>query len=191
MNNEKGFATILGLCLILVMALLVKGIQEAETNHAYETTDFQTEFDLKNAADSGIYEAAKKVFDDPENPDILFLNTNPYKYKRKNSQKKILTKNFSDGNIAVEVWCERIFIKHFEKKYPSYEENPKGSTQKAYTLVSKAETTDKRTGGKIYSRSFAYVLLTEKEFEDEDGNKTYRKISDTKIHFMELPSTEK
>ena len=52
--NEKGFATILGLCLILAIALVVKGIQESEGNHVYATTDFQTEYDLQNAAEVGI-----------------------------------------------------------------------------------------------------------------------------------------
>ena len=59
--TEKGFATILGLCLILVIALIVKGIQEAEMNHAYETTDFQAEFDLQNAADSALVETVDEA----------------------------------------------------------------------------------------------------------------------------------
>ena len=59
--NEKGFATIFGLCLILAIALVVKGIQESEMNHAYETSDFQTEFELQNLADSGIYRAVDEI----------------------------------------------------------------------------------------------------------------------------------
>ena len=63
--NEKGFATILGLCLLLALVLVVKGIQESEGNHAYEMTDFQTECDLQNAAEVGIYKAVKIVRDGP------------------------------------------------------------------------------------------------------------------------------
>ncbi|MBQ7454584.1 MAG: hypothetical protein IJS69_06015, partial [Selenomonadaceae bacterium] len=59
--NQRGFATIFGLCLILVIALIVKGIQAAEFNHIHETADFQTEIDLQNAADGGIYEAVEEV----------------------------------------------------------------------------------------------------------------------------------
>ena len=59
--NQKGFATTLGLCLILAIVLVVKGIQESEINHSYETTDFQTEYDLQNAAEIGIHMAAAKV----------------------------------------------------------------------------------------------------------------------------------
>ena len=59
--REKGFATILSLCLILVIALIVKGIQAAETNHAFETANFQTEIELQNAAESSIIAAVEEV----------------------------------------------------------------------------------------------------------------------------------
>ena len=44
--RQKGFATIFGLCLVLVIALVVKGIEEAEMNHAYEAMNYQAEFEL-------------------------------------------------------------------------------------------------------------------------------------------------
>ena len=66
--RQKGFATIFGLCMILAIALCVKSIQEAEMNHARETTNFQTELELQSAADGGIYEQGtpQKIFDAPQ-----------------------------------------------------------------------------------------------------------------------------
>ena len=175
MTNEKGFATILGLCLILVIALIVKGIQESEMNHAYETTDFKTELDLQNAADSGIYAAAALIH---EKPSTLPLDKNST-YNRKAAQNQIIkpTKKFSLGDIYVEVWGERVMIKHFKQSYSPYKQVSLNKQSKAYILFSKAEVQSKQTNGKLYRRSFAYVLF------DENNN------SDMIIHFMELPSS--
>ena len=76
--REKGFATILSLCLILVIALIVKGIQAAETNHAFETANFQTEIELQNAAESSIIAAVEEVKLAKKNGvELLPQNTNP------------------------------------------------------------------------------------------------------------------
>ncbi len=56
--REKGFATIFGLCLILAVAFVVKGIQAAEANHAREVLSFELEQILQSAAESGIIEAS-------------------------------------------------------------------------------------------------------------------------------------
>ena len=61
MNNERGFVTIFALCLIIVVALVVRGIQESDANRNKEADILLAEFDLQNAADGGIYEAAEKV----------------------------------------------------------------------------------------------------------------------------------
>ncbi len=57
--KQKGFATIFGLCLILILALVVKGIQEAEANHAREVLNFEMEQMLQSAAESGIVEVVE------------------------------------------------------------------------------------------------------------------------------------
>lgn len=57
--RQKGFATVFGLCMILIITLIVKGIQEAETNHAREVLNFEMEQVLQHAAESGIIEAVK------------------------------------------------------------------------------------------------------------------------------------
>ena len=175
MMTEKGFATIFGLCLILVIALVVKGIQESEMNHAYETTDFQTEFELKNAADSGIYEAAKLVHAAPL--EVLPLNMT---YQRNKHQKRLLSetiKSFS-GSIKVDVWGERLVMKHFKEIYPSYGQEDLNDNDEVCVLLSKAELQSARMDGKIYCRAFAYISF------NEDGT------IDKTIHFMALPSSK-
>ena len=185
MMTEKGFATIFGLCLILVIALVVKGIQESEMNHAYETTDFQTEFELKNAADSGIYEAAESIYSRVKNnekwEDILPpARTYHLSNSRKAGQKNLipLKKIFTDKNIEVEVWGERLVMKHFKEIYPSYGQEDLNDNDEVCVLLSKAELQSARMDGKIYCRAFAYISF------NEDGT------IDKTIHFMALPSSK-
>lgn len=187
--NQKGFATIFGLCLILVIALCVKGIEEAEMNHAYETADFQTEADLQNAADSGIYMAVAKIKQGlTSNKNYLPFNKTLLADKRKDYQKKVIDKSIkaSSGNIKVTVWAERVLVypysvdyNNFNSYYQKYiaklvDKDKPAKQRVAYILFSKAEVEKPRIGGKLYRRSFAYVAL------DEEGN------SDKTIHFMEI-----
>lgn len=155
--NQKGFATILGLCLILSIALVVKGIQESEGNHSYETTDFQTEYDLQNAAEIGLYKAVKMVRD---NPNLLPFNRemNPRgNYQRKFN--RITIKTLSGSDIYVDVWGERILIRPYgEVDYKNKVTSWTGEKKLAYSFFSKAEFTSPRTGGKLYRRAFGYVL---------------------------------
>ena len=97
--KQKGFATIFGLCMILVVALIVRGIQESETNHAREVSNFEFEQALQSAAESGIVEAAEK---------IRGKNFTKGKIPVSNKTLKKAEKNFS---ITVEVWGEHGNIK--------------------------------------------------------------------------------
>lgn len=177
--RQKGFATIFALCMILVIALVVKGIQESEMNHVYETADFQAEFELQNAADSAIYETAEMIRLDST---TLQSSTNPYG-SRKYGQFNIFstTKESAVGSIKIEVWGERL---DNNKKFKTYnktyspdklkvlkDNKHKEILKTGYILLSVAEVESKQTGEKIYRRAFAYVL---------DGD-------DKTIHFMTLP----
>ena len=185
--NQKGFATIFGLCLILVIALTVKGIEEAEMNHAYEATDIQAEYDLQNAADSGIYEAVKLTSD---NPAILPINpgyTLPKKRKEYQYQFDNLTiESESLGKITVETWGERMVFHPYKVNYKSKKDeavedksrlikdsNGKTVYKEAYVFFSRASADSKRMSGKIYRRAYAYVLA--------EGDAT--------IYFMGLPTS--
>ena len=130
--NEKGFATIFGLCLILAIALIVKGIQESEMNHAYETANFETELKLKNAAEVGIFKAAAEI--------------------KNNQQILPLQENFTIE--SVEVWSEGTDKTDYKI---SVEVSSEGTDKTDYTLSSTAEIENKHTGEISYRRAFAYV----------------------------------
>ena len=168
--KQKGFATILSLCLILVIALIVKGIQESEANHAREVLNFEMEQALQSAAEGGIVEAAEYV---RKNPDHLPYSTGP-PFSQKKIPIKDKTKTFYHGeqkkDITVEVWGERgeIYfcpIKDEDKVFG-------GESKVGVYLMSRATIKEVSLGEKIYRRTYAYFL-------DEDN---------TKINFMELPT---
>ena len=181
--RQKGFATILSLCLILVIALIVKGIQESETNHAREVLNFEMEQALQSAAESGIVEAAEKIRIADEKPDETSDYYLPYtkteaegiKTYKKNLpvDGKIFYHDEQEISIEVEVWGERgeIYFCPEDKNYV-YE----GESKVGVYLMSCATIKDEKEkiffGEKIYRRAYAYFL-------DEDN---------TKINFMELPT---
>ena len=176
--NQKGFATIFGLCLIMVLALCVKGIQESEMNQHYVTNDFQTEIDLQNAAEGGIYAAADRVRQELA-LDKDYLRSGDF--NRSNHQVQVISDK--QGDISVYVWAERVLIYPYKINYNiriggKYRTDRVGSGKplkdhEVYTLFSRAEVDSERVGRKFYRHAFAYVEI------DADGN------SDTTIHFMD------
>ena len=201
MINEKGFATILGLCLILAIALVVKGIQESEGNHSYETTDFQTELDLQSAAEFGIYKAAAYVKENPLPLNDVYEQSSVYR-KAVQEQGKVEPIETPSDEISVDVWVERLIIKPYKVNYasdPDVANSIKSNDVKiVYSFFSKAELKNSRTGGNLYRCAFAYVvdkIATEKTVTITLPNgKTYKdKINEIKevdineknvIHFM-------
>ncbi|MBD3879122.1 MAG: hypothetical protein SR1Q5_05490 [Quinella sp. 1Q5] len=188
--NQKGFATIFGLCMILVIALVARGIEQEQMNHAYEATDIQAEVELQNAADSGIYEAAKIALDDPT---ILPITGSS---RRKDHQHKfddLKIKSESLGTITVETWGERTAFHPYKVKYKSTKDeavedksrlikdaNGKTIYQEAYIFFSRASADSNRMNGKIYRRAYAYML------SEKNSDGTYK---DETIYFMGLPTT--
>ena len=171
--QQKGFSTILGLCLILVIALTVRGIQEAETNHAYETADFQTEMELQNAAESGIVAAVADVHSGKRK-----LMESQHKFKQ--IYKTPNAKNL--GRITVNTWGKHIKnFQQYEVNYNDAEETKNvavksnESDKNVYFFFSIAQAKNNHTGGMVYRRATAYVTVN-----DDDT------IADA-IHFMETP----
>lgn len=137
--NQRGFATIFGLCLILVIALVVKGIQEAEANHAREVMNFETEQALQLAAESGIVQALEYV---RQNPDFL-----PKAATFVVSRKKIPVDYNGKQKITLEVWGERGLI---------YTNG--NNAQDGIYFMSCASTDSNLWSKKIYRRAYAYIL---------------------------------
>lgn len=129
--QQKGFATIFGLCFILIIVLIIKGIQESEANHAREILNFEMEQVLQQAAESGIIEAAELNLGDSN--DVLTFK-----------------KYFKHGNreieITVKVWHEhgKIYI----KKVPN----------DGIYFMSRASMESDFLSKNIYRRAYAYVL---------------------------------
>ena len=190
--NERGFVTVFALCLILAIALIVKGIQESDTNHNYEAANLQTEFDLQNAADGGIYEAAEKVRVATENGEEL-LPASRIEAERQKNQIHLVSHTTESlyGQIRVDVWGERLHVQKYKRDYPSYAKNTDGKPLYGFVLFSVAEI-DSKNLGKKYRRAFAYVI--DGYGYDSDKNQVVQKSVDpsleNKIHFMELPSTK-
>ena len=183
MMNQKGFATILALCFLLVVTFVARGIQDSERNHIHETeSNAVAEFELQNAADSAILMA---VDDIRENRAVLPKNTiYPAFADSRDRQIEFETRTFHSaniGDITVRTWGERIEIHKYKVAYNGEDdENNDDSTTKnkarrvtygnkiappvpSYIFFSLAEATNPKTGRKIYRRAHAYV-----PFNDDD-----------------------
>lgn len=199
MKSERGFVTIFALCLILVVALVAKGIHESDTNHNYATADLQTQFDLQNAADGGIYEAAEIVRAMTEyGEELLPANNFNSPSTRRENQVQLVTNNTVKtlhGTIHVDVWGERLKIQDFVQRYPRdkykpesvKDSNGKDVIRYGYALISVAEL-DSPTFGKMYRRAFAFVVdgygVTDL---NEIVNQPVADKDKDVVHFMTLP----
>ena len=95
---QKGFATIFSLCLVLIVTLIVKGIQEAEMNHAHEVLNFEMEQALQSAAESGIVEIVETGTFNPAKEFKLNETTIEINIEVKSDSGKIyIGKNSHDG----------------------------------------------------------------------------------------------
>ena len=171
--RQKGFATIFGLCLILVIAIIVKGIQEAENYNAREVVNFYLEQQLQNVAESGIYRAieiARKDKDHSILPEAGTWNNGV----RDDGKRKILieTKPVAHGestiDILVEVWGNRGKIYPLDKNG----NEKSGEERDGVYFMACASTDSIFFRGKNDRRAYAYVL-------DDDSYKV--------VHFMESP----
>lgn len=169
--NEHGFFNIFALCLLLVISLSIRTIQDTEKNYSYGTDNFQSELELQNAAESALIETAEKIqsgeiiVDAPTSVESMM--------GRKYGQRKIPVtqpeKSERLGNISVEVYGERGKISEYVRKY-SGEENYKDYLQEknkfGVILISVASCDDKIVGVKKFRRSLAYIL-------DDDKSKIF------------------
>lgn len=168
--SQKGFATFFGLILVLAVALCAKSIQESEMNYSYAAADYQMEFELQNAAISGIYIAAENLNDDSQ--------PEPLSWTIEYSDEKHRLKK-----IHVTVWGERLdgddrkIIRYKVTQYSPTKQLTEIDRKSGYILFSVAESSNERMDGKIYRSAFAYVLL------EKQADETYK--DEPTIYFME------
>ena len=166
--DERGFFTLIGICFLIVAMFLVKGLQESAGNYFDITSDFKTEIELQNIADSALIEAVEII----KSPDFERGETS--NFVRRYNQHKII----DDTNVEVFYEYGITFLGNkpniyfMRKIYPSEEIVTTGKpNRKGYLLISVASRDGKF--GKVYRRSLAYIL------EDDEG-----KLDDKKIYFM-------
>ena len=173
--NQKGFFTLIGICFLLIAAILVKGVQESEKNYSYVTTDFKAEVELQNIADSALIEAVNMI----KNNEIELKESKPpYSISsRKENQYPIIEKTVDGVNVQVFYEYGKIGdagnIYRMRRNYKANdveEDVQVGEPQKGVILISVASRDNDILDKKIYRRSLGYFLTD----GEEDG----------KIYFM-------
>ena len=164
--NERGFFTIIGLCLLVIVAISIKGVHEFETNYSNGVTNFQIEHKLQNLAESFLAE---------EYENAITLNANKTYSKIKNFG------NY-DGlkNCSVQIQAQNTYLKKFIRRYSSgsnYTDIDAGELpQNVTVIISVASCDSPFIAGKIYRRALAYTFDDDETTENVDESKT--------IHFM-------
>ncbi len=179
LNSERGFFTLIGICILLVAAIFVKGIQESELNYAYIAGDFKTETELQNAADSALIEAVDLIKNE-----TVTLEPPNWSNRSKN-QHKIIDKTV-DGT-KVEVWYE--YGKNFDgtgnfifkqRNYSTKKDTKTGEQNKSgVILISVASRDSDVMTGKVFARAMGYIFTDGDELTlDKEG------LPKNYVHFM-------
>lgn len=176
--NERGFFTLIGICFLIVVAVIVRGVQESEGNYYSIAEDFQTAAELQNIADSALIKAMDMIA--PKVEEILPKRV--MNERRADYQPEILSETI-DENTVVRVRAEYAIdqsnnnigtIKRMERKYKfggNFEDVETETTpMKGVVLISVASRDTAK--GKVYRRALGYF------FTDEDEEKP------TRIYFM-------
>lgn len=137
MRNERGFFTIVGLCLLLAVAISIRGVQEFEGNYSIGVTNVQAEFELQNFADSGI---AQGIGDYTFHSDRL-------------GTVKVDVRQLTDVSNHVINYIRTENGRRVESQNKVIEE-----IKACDILISVASCDNPSVGGKIYRRATAYVL---------------------------------
>ena len=143
--NERGFFTIVGLCLLLAVALSIRGVQEFEGNYSIGTTNSLAEFELQNFADSGIYER---------------ITGTKYFHSDKLGEVTVEVRRYSGADYIrrYEGRYEYVNFSLRRKDYPVKNGNGDDFAEPATILLSVASCASPNVDGKIYRKSMAYVL---------------------------------
>lgn len=164
MRNERGFFTIVGLCLLLALAVCIRGVQEFEGNYSVGATSFQVEHELQNAAESALVEAAEKK--------ITFNDTAAHEIP-------VSQPNVSDRlkNFSVKVFEKHMPVARYRRTYESdskYKDSVvkdaenRDWVRRTTIIISVASCDSNFIGGKIYRCALAYVIDDDSDTKDID-----------------------
>ena len=157
MRNERGFFTVVGLCLLLVVALSIRGVQEFEGNYSFGVSNSQAEYELQNAADSALSEMIERG-----------------DYEKNITSKKLGEISVSVSRLAMNDSVFKIEHIHTEngKRVEIANKVPE-KLNKCVVWISVASCENPIFGGKIYRRSRAYVLDDDPETDYDESLVTY------------------
>ena len=167
--NQRGFFTIVGLCLLIVATIFIKGILEFETNYSRGITSYEIEHHLQNLAESYLIENIGSIENLPIEHNLGDISYGDYKLK----------------NVQVAIYGKHDEIQFFQRVYrkngnPTNEsiKDSEGNpmTGDGKIILSVASCDSPFIVGKMYRRAFAYILDDDETTEDVDESKT--------IHFM-------
>lgn len=136
--NQRGFFTIVGLCLLIIVAISIKGVHEFEANYSRGVESYVAEHHLQNLAESYLIEAAE-----------TFDGTEDLKIKHNLGS----TENLK--NITVEIYGKRGNIQIKNSDYTEFENLPQDVEGRI--ILSVASCDSPFVIGKIYRRSLAYI----------------------------------
>lgn len=160
--NERGFFTIIGLCLLVIAAISIKGVQEFETNYSSGITIFQTEHKLQNLAESCLAEETEKILE--INSGEIYSN-----YKRLGNYNGL-------ENCAVEIRAQSLYLRKYIRTYSSgsnHTDKVKGEKPyNAKVIICVASCNNPFIAGKMYRRALAYILEDDPATENFDESAT-------------------
>ena len=160
--NERGFFTIVGLCLLLVAAIFIKGVNEFEANYAHGITNFQLEHHLQNVADRYLMD----LMDAMEN---YAIDANELKITKKLGD--IAFGEFKLKNVTVEIHAKHTNIKVQNSKdtdLPNLPKNFKGDV-----ILSVASCDNPLIEGKMYRRALGYIVVGDPATENDKSETVY------------------
>ena len=164
MINERGFFTVVGLCLLLTVAISIMGVQGFETNYSSGAENFWVETELQNIADSALVEAVAKCKDKQWDPGKIELILD----------EKVIPSDeerFKDKNFKVQVYA--IYYENFEQVKMNYPSKKKThiSNETGIICIAVASCEANFMEGEIYRRALAFVLK-------DDPNQTIHFVND-------------
>lgn len=175
--NERGFFTLIGLCFLIVAAVIVQGVQASEGNYYSVADDFVEAAELQNIADSALIEAVDII----KSPEFELKESKKIFYNRNENQHEINLNNSYDADVKVfyeygKYTDDKGNIQLMEREYKSgnviNDKLISDTNKKGVIIISVASRKSEKIDRKIYRRAIAYF------FTDED------KETPTTIYFM-------
>ena len=160
--NERGFFSLIGICFLLVAAILVVGLQESEGNYYDVTRNFYDEVDLQNVADSALIEAANKITSGE-----IELKMPPSQVSSRRYKQYPVPLNLhydADVEVFYEYGNVRQKWREYESGNPKNDNDTKKNLARGVILISVASRDSDKMTGKIYRRSLGYFFEDDKQF---------------------------